>query len=190
MSLEKREKVRAFVFVIPALLWTLAFFIVPFVVMLVLSLAHIEGREIVQDYDLENYFRIFTQPSLLKGIFVSLEITLSVTVVSVLLAWPLAWIIAMQVPKKWQRLAIMLIVLPFWTSYVVRSYAWALVLGQNGIIMQGLIGVGILDEPIQIMATRSAQSTQILFNYHQIMPVQPMTWVQVAGILCALLSFL
>lgn len=156
MSLEKREKLSAFAFVIPALLWTLAFFIVPFVIMVVLSLAHLEGREVVQDYDLGNYFRIFTEPSLLKGIVVSLEITLSVTVISVLLAWPLAWIIAMQVPKKWQRLAIMLAVLPFWTSYVVRSYAWALVLGQNGIVMQGLIGVGILDEPIQIMATRAA----------------------------------
>ena len=155
-SIEKTEKIRALAFVAPALLWTVAFFVIPFAAMIALSLAHLEGREVIQSFYLGNYARIFTEPSLLKGIVVSLEITLTVTVISVLLAWPLAWIIAMQVPKRWQRLAIMLAVLPFWTSYVIRSYVWALVLGQNGIIMQGLIGIGVLDDPFQIMATRSA----------------------------------
>ncbi|MCF7699057.1 ABC transporter permease [Loktanella sp. M215] len=155
-SIASAERRTAFIFVAPALLWTLAFFIVPFAAMVLLSLAHLEGREIVQAYDLGNYVKIFTDASLLKGVFVSLEITATVTVISVMLAWPLAWIIATQVPPRWQRLAIMLAVLPFWTSYVVRSYAWALVLGQNGVLMQGLIGLGLLDAPIQIMATRTA----------------------------------
>ena len=154
--IERAEQRTALTFVAPALLWTLAFFLLPFAAMVLLSLAHLEGREVVQAYDLSNYVKIFTDPSLLKGIFVSLEITMTVTVISVLLAWPLAWIIATQVPPKYQRLAIMLAVLPFWTSYVVRSYAWALVLGQNGVLMQGLIGIGLLDAPIQIMATRTA----------------------------------
>lgn len=156
MTMEQQERRRSFGFAVPALIWTCAFFVVPFLVMLVLSLAHLEGRQIVQDYDLGNYVKIFTEPSLFKGIMVSLEITITVTILSVLLAWPLAWIIATQVPERYQRLAIMLAVLPFWTSYVVRSYAWALVLGQNGVLMQGLIGIGILDEPVQIMATRAA----------------------------------
>lgn len=156
MTMEQQERRRSFGFVLPALIWTLAFFVVPFAVMVLLSLAHLEGRAIVQSFDLGNYVKIFTEPSLLKGIVVSLEITLTVTVISVLLAWPLAWIIATQVPERYRRLAIMLAVLPFWTSYVVRSYAWALVLGQNGVVMQGLIGIGLLDEPIQIMATRAA----------------------------------
>ncbi|MBR9862151.1 MAG: ABC transporter permease [Rhodobacteraceae bacterium] len=156
MTMEQQERRRSFSFAVPALIWTCAFFVVPFLVMLVLSLAHLEGRQIVQDYDLGNYVKIFTEPSLFKGIMVSLEITITVTILSVLLAWPLAWIIATQVPERYQRLAIMLAVLPFWTSYVVRSYAWALVLGQNGVLMQGLIAIGILDEPVQIMATRAA----------------------------------
>ncbi|MEP1766291.1 MAG: ABC transporter permease [Sulfitobacter sp.] len=156
MTLEHEERRHALGFVAPALIWTFAFFLVPFAVMLILSLAHLEGREIIQSYDLANYVKIFTVPSFFKSIVVSLEITLTVTFISVLLAWPLAWIIATQVPPRFQRLAIMLAVLPFWTSYVVRSYAWALVLGQNGVVMQGLIGLGVLDEPIQIVATRAA----------------------------------
>jgi spermidine/putrescine transport system permease protein len=115
-SIERTERRNAFGFVAPALVWTIAFFVVPFGAMVLLSLAHLEGREVVQAYDLGNYIKIFTDPSLFKGIVVSLEITLTVTVISVLLAWPLAWIIATQVPKRYQRLAIMLAVLPFWTS--------------------------------------------------------------------------
>jgi spermidine/putrescine transport system permease protein len=103
-----------------------------------------------------NYIRIFNDPSLLKGLKVSLEITAIVTVISVLLAYPLAWIIAMRVPEKWQRLALLLAVLPFWTSYVVRSYAWLLVLGQNGIINNTLMQLHLIAEPLQIVATRSA----------------------------------
>ena len=155
-KIERSEQRTAFGFVAPALLWTLAFFVVPFAAMVLLSLAHLEGRAVVQAYELGNYIKIFTEPSLFKGVVVSLEITLTVTVISVLLAWPLAWIIATQVPPRYQRLAIMLAVLPFWTSYVVRSYAWALVLGQNGVLMQGLIGIGLLDAPFPIMATRAA----------------------------------
>ena len=104
----------------------------------------------------DNYVRFFTDPSLFRGLIVSLEITALVTVISVLLAYPLAWIIAMQVPARWQRLALLLAVLPFWTSYVIRSYAWLLVLGQKGVINSALLGLGVIAAPLEIASTRSA----------------------------------
>ncbi len=79
-----------------------------------------------------------------------------VTVVSVVLAYPFAWILAEHVPARWQRLALMLAVLPFWTSYVVRSYSWLLVLAQNGVINKALIGSGLIAEPVQLANTRFA----------------------------------
>lgn len=156
MSLERHGRRQGATLVAPALLWTAAFFVLPFAAMMWMSLSHLEGREIVPGPDLGNYIRIFTEDSLLKGISVSLEITAVVTIVSIVLAWPLAWIIATRVPAQWRRLALLLAILPFWTSYVVRSYAWALVLGQNGIVMDVLTGLGVLAEPVQIMATRGA----------------------------------
>ncbi len=167
MRIEAQEKRQGAALVAPALLWTLTFFILPFGAMVLMSLAHLEGREVVQGYDLGNYLRIFTDPSLRKGIFVSLEITAIVTVLSVLLAWPLAWIIATRVPARWQRLVLLMAVLPFWTSYVVRSYSWALVLGEKGVIMNALVGLGLLAEPVQIMATRVA--TVIGFTHFFVM---------------------
>ena len=79
-----------------------------------------------------------------------------VTVISVLLAYPFAWILAEQVPERWQRLALMLAVLPFWTSYVVRSYSWLLVLAQNGVVNDALLAPGLVAEPLQLANTRTA----------------------------------
>ena len=84
---------------------------------------------------------------------------LSRVAVSVLLAYPLAWIIAFRVPPRWQRLALMLAILPFWTSYVVRSYAWLLVLAREGVVNQALIGLGLTAEPVTLANTRLATVT-------------------------------
>jgi spermidine/putrescine transport system permease protein len=100
----------------PALLWTLLFFVVPFLAMALLSLnLSSEGVSI------SNYTQFFVNPSYYRAMTNSLEVTGLVTVISVLLAYPFAWILAEQVPARWQRLALLLAILPFWTSYVVRS---------------------------------------------------------------------
>ena len=142
--------------VAPALIWTAAFFVLPFLAMLALSFASMDGREVVRGFDTGNYVRAFTDPTMLGALWNSLEITVTVTVISVVLAYPLAAIIAFQVPARWQRLALLLAVLPFWTSYVVRSYSWLLVLGQNGVLNKALLGVGLIAEPLEIASTRSA----------------------------------
>ncbi|MEF3046505.1 ABC transporter permease [Pseudotabrizicola sp. L79] len=140
--------------VAPALLWTAGFFLLPFAAMVAMSFARMEGRAIVPAFDPGNYVKLFTEPAMLRALTNSLEITALVTVISVVLAYPLAAMIAFRVPPKWQRLALLLAILPFWTSYVVRSYAWLLVLGQNGVLNQMLAGVGFA--PLEIAATRAA----------------------------------
>ncbi len=146
-------------FVAPALLWTLAFFVVPLLVMGAMSLATLEGRSVVWGLSLENYAELTEKAYLTRAILVSLEITLTVTVVSVLLAYPLASIIAFRVPPHWQRLALLLAILPFWTSYVVRSYAWLLVLAREGVVNQTLTSLGVTSEPITLANTRFATVT-------------------------------
>ncbi len=136
----------------PALLWTLVFFVVPFIAMAVMSLHPKAGEGL----SLDAYSQFFTNPSYWHALINSLEVTLIVTVISVLLAYPFAWILAFLVPERWQRLALMLAVLPFWTSYVVRSYSWLLVLAEKGVVNSTLVNLGLLSEPIQIANTRSA----------------------------------
>jgi len=158
MSLS-RAQMRGWGFVLPALLWTTAFFVVPFIVMSAMSFASLEGRTLVWDLSWANYAKLLEKAYLWRAIIVSLEITLTVTAVSVLLAYPLAWIIAFKIPPRWQRLALLLAILPFWTSYVVRSYAWLLVLSREGVINETLIWLGLIAEPLTLANTRLATVT-------------------------------
>jgi spermidine/putrescine transport system permease protein len=137
--------------VTPALTWTLVFFAAPLLVMGWLSLALQDGG-----VSLSNYTQFFTNPSYYRAMTNSLEVTALVTIISVALAYPFAWILAEQVPEKWQRLALLLAVLPFWTSYVVRSYSWLLVLAQKGVVNSVLLGSGLFTEPLQLANTRTA----------------------------------
>jgi len=153
------EQRRGWGFTAPALIWTGAFFVLPFAVMAAMSLATLDGRTLVWGLSAENYVALTQKACLWRAILVSLEITLTVTVLSVLLAYPLAWIIAFRVPARWQRLALLLAILPFWTSYVVRSYAWLLVLAREGVVNQALMGAGLIAEPVTLANTRIATVT-------------------------------
>ncbi|MEO0761444.1 MAG: ABC transporter permease [Pseudomonadota bacterium] len=155
----RRADTAAWACLAPALLWTLAFFVVPFVVMAAMSLATLEGRMLVWGLYPDNYAALVERGFMTRAFGVSLEITLTVTVVSILLAYPLAWIIAYRVPPRWQRLALLLALLPFWTSYVVRSYAWLLVLSREGVVNDALLWAGIVAEPVKLAATRFATVT-------------------------------
>lgn len=138
--------------VAPAMAWTLAFFVVPFLAMLAISVFPKDGS----GFSLVAYSQFFNNASYVQGLVNSLEVTGIVTVVAIMLAYPFAWILAFVVPERWQRLALMLAVLPFWTSYVVRSYSWLLVLAEKGVVNSALVHVGLLAAPVQLANTRFA----------------------------------
>ncbi len=146
-----RQNLAGWASVSPALLWTLAFFALPFAAMALASLLP-KGEA---GFSLANYTEFFANPSYWRALTNSLEVTLMVTVISVLLAYPFAWILAFVVPERWQRLALMLAVLPFWTSYVVRSYSWLLVLSEKGAVNSVLLALGLLSDPLQLANTRA-----------------------------------
>jgi spermidine/putrescine transport system permease protein len=150
---------RGWLFIAPAILWTAFFFILPFVAMGLMSLWRLSGSGIEHTIGLSNYIQFFTNWSYFDALVNSLEVTLIVTIVSVLLAYPFAWILAERVPERWQRMALILAVLPFWTSYVVRSYSWLLVLAEKGIVNTTLVDIGLLSEPVQLANTRFATVT-------------------------------
>ena len=151
-----REQARAWGLLLPAFLWTFAFFLAPLVIMALFSLWQRVGTRLVTDLTLRNYQAFFSKGFLLESLVNSVEVTLIVTLVSVLLAYPLAYILAERVPRRWQRLALLLAILPFWTSYVVRSYSWLLVLSEGGILSNFLLDIGLTDDPVSFANNRGA----------------------------------
>jgi spermidine/putrescine transport system permease protein len=138
-SIEQIERRRALALLAPATLWTVLFFALPFGVMAALSLR----RSGTDGWSLGNYTEFLGNPEYIGAFLNSLEITVTVTVLSVLLAYPLAWIIAEEIPPRYRRLALALAVLPFWTSYVVRSYAWSLVMAKQGVLNEAVTSLGL-----------------------------------------------
>ena len=141
---------RALLLVGPAALFTVLFFVVPLAAMVAVSFTAGGSAS------LDNYRHFLTQPSYVKALVNSLEVTLIVTAISVVVAYPLAWVLAERVPERWQRAALMLTILPFWTSYVVRSYSWLLLLAERGVVNRALLATGLLDQPLQLANTRTA----------------------------------
>lgn len=138
-SIEQIERRRALALLAPATLWTVLFFALPFGVMAAISLR----RSGTEGWSLGNYTEFLGNPEYIGAFLNSLEITVTVTVLSVLLAYPLAWIIAEEIPPRYRRLALALAVLPFWTSYVVRSYAWSLVMAKQGVLNEAITSLGL-----------------------------------------------
>jgi spermidine/putrescine transport system permease protein len=142
----------------PAALWAALFFLLPLLIMLAVSFSARVDNRMLAVFTLDNYAAFFTQGG---GVYVaalanSVEVTLIVTLVSLAVAYPLAYILAYGVPARWQRLLLVVIVLPFWTSYVIRSYSWLLVLSEKGVINQVMVGLGLFDQPIGLGNTRGA----------------------------------
>lgn len=143
-------------YVAPAVIFTLLFFVVPFLVMATESFWPLPIGGQPESASLGNYGKFFGNPAFFRALINSLEVTLLVTVLSVLIAYPFAWIIAERIPPHWQRRALIMAILPFWTSYVVRSYAWLLVLAEKGVLNTFVVDLGIVATPLQLANTRSA----------------------------------
>ena len=142
--------------VAPTLLWTALLFAAPLAFMLMVSTWKRVRGKLDPVWTLDNYEKIFSKSYLLDGLFNSIEVSLTVVAISVVVAYPLAYVLAYRVPARWQKLMLVLMILPFWTSYLVRSYAWSVVLGDNGIVNSTLLAVGLVDAPLHLDYRRGA----------------------------------
>jgi spermidine/putrescine transport system permease protein len=137
-------------FTLPAVAWILLFFAAPLIIMAVYSLLPLTSDGSPRQWSLKAYRDFFGESAYRQAIWNSAVTTATVVVISLLLAYPFAWILAYKVPKRWQRPALACAILPFWTSYVVRSYAWLLVLAPTGIINWVLINLHLIARPITL----------------------------------------
>ena len=142
--------------VTPTLLWTALLFAAPLAFMLAVSTWKRARGKLEPVWTFDNYEKIFSKSYLLDGLFNSIEVSLTVVAISVLVAYPLAYVLAYRVPARWQKLLLVLMILPFWTSYLVRSYAWSVVLGDNGIVNSTLLAINLIDAPLHLDYRRGA----------------------------------
>ena len=146
----RSEAVRGYTLLSPTLGWVIIAFAMPLLMLLTMSFWTQVYLDFDRSFSLNNYILFFEKAVYLKLLFKSMRISGLVTLATVLLAYPAAYFIAFRV-KKNKLIWLILITIPFWTSYLLRVFAWKVVLGYNGVINSGLMELGILKEPLEFL---------------------------------------
>ncbi len=158
-------------------LWLLLFFAIPFLIVLKISFAKMAVAmppytSIVEYVDsaftvklhLGNYTQLLTDSQYVVAYLSSIKIAVISTLLTLLIGYPMAYVIARMSPSA-RNIAMMLVVLPSWTSFLIRVYAWIGILDSNGLLNRTLMGMGLIDEPLRILYTPLAAYIGIVYCY-------------------------
>ena len=157
--------------------WLLALFLIPFFIVFKISLSDLalaippyaptmkDGFiEMIRAFDFENFVFLTTDDLYWKAYLSSLKIAIISTALAVLVGYPIAYGMA-RAPEEWRPTLMMLVILPFWTSFLIRVYAWVGILSNEGFLNQILLWSGLVSEPLQIMNTTTAVYIGIVYTY-------------------------
>lgn len=163
--------------VAPPFVWLLLFFLVPFAIVLSLSFAEsaiaippytslleFDGEVLTINLSLGSYQLLLEYDIYFMAYLSSLKIAFISTLICLVIGFPMAYAIA-RAPASMRNILLMLIILPSWTSFLIRVYAWVGILKNNGLLNNLLIGLGIVDEPLQILHTDLAVYIGIVYAY-------------------------
>lgn len=148
----------------PAGFWLVFFFLVPLGIVLVYSfvLRGVYGG-VEWTGTLENYARAL-DPLYAKILWRSLVIALFTTIFCLLCGYPLAYFIAFA-PARWKNLLLILLIIPFWTNFLIRTYSWIVILQEEGLINSLLLSMGIIRQPLNLLYTMKSIMIGMVYGY-------------------------
>lgn len=156
----------------PYIFWTVLFTIVPLIIILIFSLsASSKIGSLSTDFTLDRYVQFF-EPIYADVFFRSIKLSLYSTVFCLILGYPVAYIIANK-KMRIRNFLILFIILPQWTNFLLRTYAWMSILKDNGPINSFLINIGLIKEPLTLLYTDGAVLMGMVYNFlpYMILPI-------------------
>ena len=162
--MRRSKKVQVLGLLSPSAIYLLIFFLLPLVIVLLVSL----GKRgpmgtVVYDWNVDNYAR-FIDPIYVKIFVRSVWIATANTVLCLVFGYPFAYYIARR-PKRWRNMLMLLVMLPFWTNFLVRTYAWMIILRDSGLINSLLMLTGIITEPLPLLFNQNAVIVGLFYGY-------------------------
>jgi putrescine transport system permease protein len=165
------------IFIGGLMLWYVLFFLVPFLFVIKISVASVTdtippytpffsfaGQHLSVSVSFDNFARLISDPVIIESYLGSLRTAAVTTVLCILVGYPIAYGIAVERPGL-RPVLLMLITIPFWTSFLIRIYAWIGLLKDNGLINNVLIWAGIIDSPLPIMNTSISIYVGMVYCY-------------------------
>jgi putrescine transport system permease protein len=158
--------------------WLGVFFLVPFLIVFKISLSDpatarppyapvfewSDWLSFLQELDFENFTILFEDAIYVFALLSSLRIAAISTLILLLIGFPIAYSMA-RAPERWRPVLIALIIVPFWTSLLIRVYAWIGILRPEGLLNEFLMGLGLIDTPLAILNTETAVYFGIVYAY-------------------------
>ena len=132
---------------LPGLAVLIFLFIVPLLIMFMFSFWRTVNFKLTPDLTLDNYIRFFAAPTYLRTFAKTLIMASLVTIFTLAIALPFAYYLVRYTSRRVQRGILLAVIVPFWTSYLLRVYAWQAILGENGALNQLLMGLHLIDQP-------------------------------------------
>ena len=135
----------------PALVWLLVFLVAPLVIVVIVSLAT-RGPygKTIYDFTAANYERALDS-LYLPAYWRTIWIAIATTALCAIVSYPVAYYIALRAPARWKRVLLVMTVIPFWTSFLIRTYAWMLLLRSEGVINSALMSTGLINDPLKLL---------------------------------------
>ena len=168
---------RRFVLIAVPYVWLMVLFLAPFLIVLKISLSDAalaippytptikDGiGALIAELDFENFIFLTEDDLYWKAYLSSLRIALISTILTLLVGYPIAYGMA-KAPDEWRATLMMLVILPFWTSFLIRVYAWMGILSNEGLLNQLLMWLGLIGEPLKIINTTTAVYIGIVYTY-------------------------
>lgn len=163
-GLTARARTNGILLAAPALVWLGIFFVLPVLIVAVISvLTRGAGGAVDLPLTLAAYDRALTTFS--PVLWDSLYIALITTVICLLIGYPMAFFIRMLKSRALRSIALFMVILPFWTNFLIRTYAWRVLLGREGVINSGLMSVGIISEPLALLNTPFAVIVGLIYGF-------------------------
>ena len=158
--------------------WLLAFFLAPFLIVFKISFSEIliasppyaplfslvDGIYLQIQLNLENYLLLIEDDLYWLSYVNSVRIAATATLIALLVGFPIAYGMA-RAPQRWRLTLLMMVILPFWTSFLIRVYAWIGILKKEGLLNLLLTSIGIVEEPLTILNTDIAVYVGIVYSY-------------------------
>jgi spermidine/putrescine transport system permease protein len=159
----RRERLLRLAPFLPAAIILVGFFFAPLALMVVFSFWQTNERlDIVTTWSLENYANFFNNPAYVRTLAKTIGIGVLVTATCLVMAFAIAYFLARYVSRRWARFALIVIIVPFWTSYLLRVYSWQAILGEHGALNQVLMAIGLISEPSFLLVYNDAGTFLVL----------------------------
>lgn len=135
----------------PALAWLIVFLVAPLVIVVIVSFAT-RGPygKTIYDFTPANYERAL-DTLYLPAYWRTIWIAVATTALCAIVSYPVAYYIALRAPARWKRMLLVMTVIPFWTSFLIRTYAWMLLLRSEGVINSALMSTGLIHDPLKLL---------------------------------------